>query len=89
MQIHTITAECEVVSFQACPCDCWACGADATGLNLGIPIYENLILPNDYEGEWIGVSACRTCFERQMRLTRPMSLARFLIYPPPAKRKRT
>lgn len=35
----------------------------------GIPIYEDEIVPDDYQGEWGGVSVCRPCFDttRQMQ----------------------
>lgn len=78
MNVHTITAEKEVVRLQAFPADCWACGADATGLNLGIPVYEDLILPNDYEGEFGGVPACRGCFDKQQEIVAPTELREFL-----------
>jgi hypothetical protein len=56
---------------------CWACGADATLDNCGIPHYEDFVLPNDWQGEWGGAPACRQCFEKQGRLTKPMLLSQF------------
>ena len=41
--------------------ECYVCdGEDASGF--GIPIYEDLIVPDDYAGEWGGVPVCRRCF---------------------------
>jgi hypothetical protein len=78
MIVHTITAEVETIRMQAMPCDCWVCGSpEATGSNMGIPVYEDLILPNDWQGEWGGAPACPKCFEKQSRLTEPMPLADF------------
>jgi len=57
--------------------DCWACGGDANGWNLGIPVYEGMVLPNDWEGEWGGAPACRACFIAQGRLTAAMAQSDF------------
>jgi hypothetical protein len=77
LHVMSITAERCVINMQALPADCWACGADASGMECGIPVYEDLILPNDWTGEWGGVPACHACFERQGKLTEPMTKAQW------------
>lgn len=50
-----------VINLTPAGIDCHVCGAeDAAGF--GIPIYEDAIVPDDYEGEWGGVPVCRRCF---------------------------
>jgi len=41
--------------------DCIACGAP-TLPEQGLPMYEGEFVPNDWEGEWGGFTACRTCY---------------------------
>lgn len=55
--------------------DCWVCGD--LSHRMGIPVYEDLILPNHHDGEWGGVPACRECFELQGLLREPTALADF------------
>lgn len=78
--LHTIThtANATVIQMQAIPADCWVCGADATGLDFGIPVYEGNVLPNDWKGEWGGVPVCKRCFDAQQTITRPIAAAEFL-----------
>jgi len=42
-------------------------------LRYGIPMYEDMILPNDWEEEWAGQTVCRRCFEAQEKITKSMS----------------
>jgi hypothetical protein len=56
---------------------CWACGEFVIPLRHGLPVYEDEILPNDWEGEWGGVPSCPRCYDLQALLTEPMSLAKF------------
>lgn len=42
--------------------DCWVCGKE-TYLDFGLAVYEDLILPNDWNGEWFGATVCRNCYE--------------------------
>jgi len=51
--------------------DCFVCG-ESTYNTHGIPVYEDIILPNDWEGEWFGQTACLECFKAQNKLTRPV-----------------
>jgi hypothetical protein len=47
--------------------NCVICGTDC-GLEFGLAIYEDLIVPNNYTGEWGGAPACRPCFEQAAAL---------------------
>ncbi len=57
--------------------DCWCCGEFVLPLRHGVPAYEDLVLPNDWEGEWGGRPACPRCHELQGLLREPMTLADF------------
>ena len=54
---------------------CCICGE--TSHKSGIPVYEDLVLPNDWQGEWGGQPACDTCRELQGMLKEPMSESAF------------
>jgi len=56
---------------------CWACGEFVIPLRHGIPTYEDVVLPNDWEGEWGGSPACPRCFDLQELLREPMPLSQF------------
>lgn len=61
------------------PCgDCVVCGE--VSFRSGIPMYEDMVLHNDYEGEWGGQPACDRCREFQGLLTEPMELERFQAF---------
>lgn len=77
MQHIYITSERMVLNMQSLPADCWACGENASGRQCGIPVYEDMILPNDWQGEWGGAPACRECFLLQSTLIEPMARAKF------------
>lgn len=55
--------------------ECCVCGAASSGQ--GIPVFEGDILPNDHDGEWGGAPACKTCFDKQSRLTSVVSKEEF------------
>ena len=55
--------------------DCCICGEPS--LQMGIPVFEDLVLPNDYEGEWGGRPACPECFAAQSKLVEPMEFHKF------------
>lgn len=57
-------------------CECHCCGAETSG-GFGVPVFEDLILHNDYEGEWGGAPACVSCFALQQLLGSPMPLHEF------------
>jgi len=39
----------------------------------GIPLYEDLIVPDDYQGEWGGAPVCKGCYDtvRTMQTSQP------------------
>jgi len=51
------------------------CGGEATE---GIPVYEDLVLPDDWEGEWFGADACAACARLQHQLTEPIPVSLLL-----------
>jgi len=55
--------------------DCVVCGDPS--YKSGIPTYEGLVLPNDWDGEWGGQPACDSCRELQGSLTQPVELSEF------------
>jgi hypothetical protein len=65
------------IRMQKGPADCWVCGGNASGWALGIPVYEGLVLPNNWSKEWGGVPACPPCFIAQERLAEPMEKSEF------------
>ncbi len=67
------TKDVLTIRMQALPATCWVCGADATGDDCGVPVYDGYVLPNDWGGEWGGVAACRKCFEKQSKIAEPTS----------------
>jgi hypothetical protein len=55
-------------------CDCWVCGQE-TYLDFGLAVYEDLILPNGWKGEWFGVTVCKRCYELfNDKVTMPLPL---------------
>ena len=53
--------------------ECWLCGRDLVGAQHGVPFYEDLLLPNDWPGEWGGFDACRRCYDFQQTISEPMT----------------
>ena len=56
--------------------ECIVCDAPLTDCRQGVPVYEDMLLPNDHEGDWAGFDACPPCFAFQNALTKPISLDR-------------
>ena len=56
---------------------CWCCNEFVLPLRHGVPAYEDLVLPNDWEGDWGGRPACQRCFDLQGLLREPMPLSQF------------
>jgi len=53
--------------------DCWVCGQE-TFLDFGLPVYEDEILPNDWQGEWFGATVCPRCYRLfNDKVTAPLS----------------
>ncbi len=67
-----------VINLNEAYIDCRVCGA-AYPCRYGIPMYEDLVLHNDYEGEWAGQPACRTSYEAQCKLSKPMWMGLFRV----------
>lgn len=65
-----------IINMNEHPVECFVCGESAPS-TLGIPIYEDIILHNDWDGEWFGQSACQRCFNLQNELNKPMGLDQF------------
>ena len=55
--------------------ECRICGD--TSYRSGIPMYEGMVLPNDWVGEWGGQPACERCRLAQEALTLPIELHEF------------
>lgn len=62
-----------VIDMQDRAADCVRCGLLANP-QLGIPVYEDVAVPNDWTGEWFGAPACDECFDWQGKLTHPVIL---------------
>lgn len=72
--------------------ECRLCGVPLVEPRYGVPMYEDLVLPNDtshihfgdyirgWDGEWGGFDACERCYEAQGRLIAPMTEAEFLRF---------
>lgn len=68
---------------------CCVCG-DEVVVECGLAMYEDLIVPEDWPGEWGGFTACRQCYGRFTGIKVPLSVhearkmlpqAEALIYP--------
>jgi hypothetical protein len=53
--------------------NCGACGTRLVNARHGIPVYEDLVLPNDWQGEWGGNDACLPCYAAQQALAEPVT----------------
>lgn len=42
-------------------CNCSICW-ELTAGGLCLPMYEGEVLPDDYEGEWAGMTVCKKCY---------------------------
>lgn len=54
-------AQFRVIHLNPPECDCCICGERCI-VAQGVPIYEDEIVPDDYQGEWGGQSVCRRCY---------------------------
>lgn len=66
-----------VVDFQSHTAPCIMCDRE-TPKRLGIPMWNGMVLPNDWAGDWVGFTACPRCFYEQHQLTRPMEVCDFM-----------
>lgn len=46
--------------------ECTVCGAD-TPAEWGLPVWNGMIVANDWPGEWGGVPACESCWAKHER----------------------
>lgn len=60
-----------MINLQYLEVQCFVCG-DSTSMTQSIPVYEDIVLPNDWSGEWFGQPACSQCFEAQNVITKPV-----------------
>lgn len=56
----------EIINLSQHWCDCHICGAP-TIVAWGVPVWNGMIVANDWPGEWGGVSVCHSCFTRHER----------------------
>ena len=56
--------------------ECCNCGVDVQRYffqpNYGLPLYEGLAVPPEWEGEWGGFPACKECHDKYERRELPM-----------------
>lgn len=55
---------------------CHLCNSPTCG-KFGVPMYEDMVLPNNCAGKWFGQTACETCFLAQNKIRKPINLNRF------------
>lgn len=54
--------------------ECFVCGTE-TYIDYGLAVYEDLILPNDWEDEWFGATVCPHCYHLfNDKITAPLPL---------------
>lgn len=74
--MRTITTDrCLTIDLDYIVAECVICG-DVSD-RMGIPVYEDLVLPNDWPGEHGGAPACERCMKLQWTLTKPMTFFQF------------
>lgn len=56
--------------------ECFVCGRSTLPKH-GIPTYEDIILPNDWPGEWFGRTTCERCFIVQEQIQKPIERCKF------------
>ncbi len=73
------TKDCCYVNLNYREDRCCICGM-LTSTRQGVPMYEDIVLPNDWDGEWYGRTACLPCFELQGEITKwlPMTAHEFV-----------
>ncbi len=73
--MSTDTARVLVINLNERWADCVVC--QEPSFDCGIPMYEDIILPNDWTGEWFGQPACPQCFRLQSLLNKPICFNEF------------
>lgn len=61
-----------VIDLWPAEAECFVC-EKVTGLRFGVPRYEDLIVPDNYVGEWGGAAVCHLCYRvvRSMQAEQP------------------
>lgn len=72
------TVDFTVIRLDPRESNCIICNVYIRDCHKGVPMYEGMILHNDYEGEWAGFDACDECYLLQCSLTAPVSRTQFL-----------
>ncbi|MBF0529190.1 MAG: hypothetical protein HQK55_07950 [Deltaproteobacteria bacterium] len=54
-----------IISLNRATADCCICGEEVY-MEYGIPMYEGIPVPLDWEGEWGGFAACKLCYDKYM-----------------------
>ena len=52
---------CLVINMQSPTIECCVCGAEDQH-RWALATYEDVILPDDWAGEWMGNACCKTCW---------------------------
>lgn len=74
----------EITVIELCdPATCICCGD--VSRRQGVPMYEDMVLPNDWPDEWAGYDACRRLYDWQGRLSKPALLRESPCAPTPAE----
>lgn len=68
-----MTYPIEIIDLNYREDECHICGNVAG--NCGIPMYEDIVLPNDWDGEWCCQPACQQCFVLQELITAWLPMA--------------
>lgn len=54
--------------------ECFVCSVE-TYIDYGLAVYEDEILPNDWNGEWFGATVCPRCYDLfNDKITAPLPL---------------
>ena len=61
-------------------CRICECPVTAGAGGFSIPMYEDLVVPNDWKEEWGGFPACAACYEAQLDMRYPMTVEQFKAY---------
>lgn len=58
--------------------ECHICNSPTSG-KFGVPMYEDMVLPNNWLGEWFGQTVCEVCFLAQNKLQKPINQNKFAM----------
>lgn len=61
-----------VIDMNIIPCQCGICDVQweeaRSAPMFGVARYEDLIVPDNYQGEWGGMQVCKQCFDAERAL---------------------